>query len=108
MPESASLAFGLAIVKVRSEVPLARIGSVPKAFAIVGGTTAVSEAVAEPVLPEFVPPSVVEMKPLTLPCGPAVVAVTLTLTVHEPLAGMFAPVVCPKARVVAPGVGAHV
>jgi len=36
------------------------------------------------------------------------VAVTSTDTVQEPLAGIFAPVVCPKLRVVAPAIGAHV
>src|SRR5689334_2219841 len=107
-PESVSLALGLVMVKVRSEVPFARIGSVPNAFAMKGGTMAASEAVAEPVPPAFVPLSVVETKPLTLACGPAVVAVTLTLTVHDPFGGRLAPVVCPKLNVVAPGVGAHV
>jgi hypothetical protein len=32
----------------------------------------------------------------------------LTLAAHDPLAGMFAPVVCPKLRLVAPALGAHV
>src|SRR5438445_7224497 len=75
---------------------------------MLGATMAESDAVAEPLLPAFVPPSVVEMNPLTFVCGPAVVAVTLTLTVHDPLAGMLAPVVCPKLNVVVPAVGAHV
>jgi hypothetical protein len=47
------------------------------------------------------------MKPLTLVCGPAVVAVTFTLTVQELLAGMPAPVVCPKSSVVDPPAGDH-
>ena len=67
-----------------------------------------SDAVAEPLAPELVPPSVVEMNPLTLVCGPAVVAVTLTVTVHDPFAGRLAPVVCPKLKLVEPAVGAHV
>src|SRR5216683_386787 len=84
------------------------MGSVPNDFAMLGATMAESDAVADPLAPEFVPPSVVEMNPLTLVCGPAVVAVTLTLTVHDPLAGMLAPVVCPKARAVDAAAGAHV
>ena len=108
IPDSVLLALGLVIVNVSNDVPLARIGSVPNDLAIVGGTIAVSDAVAEPLLPAFVPPSVVEMNPLTFVCGPAVVAVTLTLTVHDPLAGMLAPVVCPKLNVVVAAVGAHV
>ena len=35
-------------------------------------------------------------------------AMIFTLTVHEPLAGMLAPVVCPKLSVVSPAEGAHV
>ena len=108
IPVSVSLALGLVIVNVRSDVPFTRMGLVPNDFAMLGATMAVSDAVADPLAPEFVPPSVVEMNPLTLVCGPAVVAVTLTLTVHDPLAGMLAPVVCPKARAVDPAAGAHV
>jgi len=108
IPVNVSLRFGLVMVNVSNDGAFARIGSVPKTFAMVGGTMAVSDAVAEPVPPEFVPASVVEMKPLTFVCGPAVVAVTLTLTVHDPLAGMLAPVVWPKLKVVDPAVGAHV
>lgn len=48
------------------------------------------------------------MKPLTLACGPAVVAVTLTLAVQEPLAGMLAPVGSPKVNEVAAAEGAQV
>ena len=65
IPVSVSLGFGLVMVKVSSDFPFARIGSVPNALAIVGGTMAVSDAVAEPPLLELVPPSVVEMNPLT-------------------------------------------
>src|SRR5438552_3225250 len=84
------------------------MGSVPNDFAMLGATMAESDAVADPLAPEFVPPSVVEMNPLTLVCGPAVVAVTFTLAVHDPLAGMLAPVVCPKFTVDDPAAGAHV
>jgi len=96
------------MVNVRSDVPFTRMGLVPNDFAMLGATMAVSDAVADPPLPEFVPPSVVEMNPLTFVCGPAVVAVTATLAVHDPLAGMFAPVVCPKLTDVDPAVGDHV
>jgi hypothetical protein len=98
----------LVIVNVSNDFPFAWMGSVPNDFAMLGAMMAESDAVAEPLAPEFVPPSVVEMKPLTFVCGPAVVAVTLTLAVHDPLAGMLAPVVCPKLTVVDPAAGAHV
>ena len=48
------------------------------------------------------------MNPLTLACGPDVVALTLTLTVQELLTGMEAPVGVPNVSVVAPAVGDHV
>src|SRR4029450_10130931 len=76
-------------------------------LSIAGGTIAVNVATADPVAPVFVPPSVDVMNPLTLVCGPAVVAVTFTLTVHEPPAGMLAGVVWPKLSVVAPAPGAQ-
>src|SRR5258706_13637953 len=78
------------MVKVRIDVPPARIGVGLNPLAMTGGRSAVS--VALPTLLMFVPLSVVERVPLTLPCGPALVAVTWTLTVHEPLAGVGAPV----------------
>ena len=56
--------MGLVIVKVSNEVPFAWMGSVPNALAMLGATMAESDAVAEPLAPEFVPPSVVEMNPL--------------------------------------------
>jgi hypothetical protein len=96
------------MLNVSSDVPFTAIGLVPNDFAILGATMAVSDAVADPPPPEFVPPSVVEMNPLTLVCGPAVAAITFTLAVHDPLAGMFAPVVCPKLTVVDPAAGAQV
>jgi hypothetical protein len=75
-------------------------------LAIDGGSTAVSGADA--TLAVFVPLSVVERKPLVLVCGPAVVALTLTLTVQKPLAGMLPPVGEPKVKDVAAAAGAHV
>src|SRR5262244_3240714 len=102
-----SLGLGLVIVKVSSDVPFTWIGLGLNDLAMVGGTIVVSDAVADAPAPVFVPLSVVERKPLTLVCGPAVVAVTLTLTVHDPLAGMVPPVVCPKASDVDAATGAH-
>ena len=52
-------------MKVSVEVPPARIGSGEKPFAILGGLITVSEAVALPVEPVFVPPLVDEINPLT-------------------------------------------
>ena len=49
-----------------------------------------------------------ERRPLVFVCGPAVVAVTLTLTVQEPLAGMVPPVGEPNVRFVAAAAGAQV
>ena len=40
----------------------------------------------------LVPPSVEVTKPLTLSCGPAVVTVTVAVTVHEPPAARVPPV----------------
>src|ERR1019366_8653152 len=87
-------------------MPPARIGVGAKAFAIDGGSTAVNGAV--PTLVVFVPASVVTRNPLVFVCGPAVVAVTLTLTVQEPLAGIVPPVGEPNVRFVAAAAGAQV
>src|SRR6267154_1763696 len=95
------------MVNVSSDVPFTSMGLVPNDLAMLGATMAVSDAVADPLAPEFVPPSVVEMNPLTFVCGPAVVAVTLTLTVHEPLAGMVPPVGDPNVSDVAAAAGAQ-
>ena len=73
--------FGLLMVNVSVDVPLGRIGLGANCLVIDGGRTAVSVALA--MLLVFVPPSDVERKPLTFECGPAVVAVTLTLTVQK-------------------------
>src|SRR5215468_6066712 len=77
------------MVNVSVETPLARIGFGANCLAIDGGKIADNVALA--TFPVFVPPSVVASGLLTFECGPAVVAVTLTLAVHEPLAGMVPP-----------------
>lgn len=79
------------IVKVNVEVPPARIGFGANNLEILGGRTAVSEAVAKPVEPVFDPLSVAETNPLTLVCGPEVVAVTVTDMLQEPLAASVPP-----------------
>src|SRR5947209_14509805 len=79
------------------------IGEGLNCLAMTGGRMAVRLAVATLVM--FVPLSVVDSVPLTLPCGPAVVAVTLTLTVHDPLAGIVPPL---KVSEVAAAAGAQV
>ena len=61
-----SLGFGLVMEKVNVLTSPARMGLGVKSFEILGALSAVNEAVAEPVEVEFVPLSVVEMKPLTL------------------------------------------
>ena len=99
-------AFGLVMKNVSVLVPPVRMGFGPKNFEMLGGCRAVRDAVADPPNPEFVPPSVEEMNPLTFVWGPLVVAVTLTLTVQEPTATV-APVVCPKSSVADPATGAH-
>jgi len=62
---SGSFWFGLVIVKVNVEVPPARIGLGENNFVMPGGCKTVSDAVALPVDPMFVPPFVEEIKPLT-------------------------------------------
>src|SRR5260370_9611386 len=93
------------MVNVKCEMPAARMGFGANSLLMFGATTAVNGAVATLVV--VVPLSVVTRKPLTLVCGPAVVAVTLTLTVHDPLAGMVAPVGEPNVSEVAPAMGAQ-
>src|SRR3954453_7360226 len=83
--------------------PPGRIGDGSNCLTMLGGSTAVRFAV--PTLLMFVPLSVVESVPLTLACGPAVVARTFTLTVHEPLAGIVPPL---NVSDVASATGAHV
>jgi hypothetical protein len=60
----ALLRFGLVIVNVNVEIPPVRIGLGENNFEIVGGFNTVSEAVALPVVPVFVPPFVEDMNPL--------------------------------------------
>ena len=107
-PLSASPEFGFWIVTVSSDVAPTRIGLVLNVFVALGGCNAVNVAMAEPVAVVLVPPSIDETKPLTLVCGPAVVAVTFTLTVHDALGASVAPVGAPKVSVVDPPAGAHV
>src|SRR5258708_18326792 len=81
-----SWGFGFTSVNVRLVVPPARIGSVMNSLLITGGCSAVRVAVADPPEPELVPVSVEAIYPLTLVCGPLVVAAMLTLTVQALLA----------------------
>jgi hypothetical protein len=74
----------LVIVKVNVETPPARMGFEAKSLEMLGGRTAVNAAEATPVGPVFVPLSVAETNPLTLTCGPAVVAVTVTGMSQKP------------------------
>ena len=57
--------MGFVIVNVSVDTPPTRIGFEANNFAMVGGFKTVSEAVALPVEPVFVPPFVDEIKPLT-------------------------------------------
>lgn len=115
-PVSVSFWFGFAIVKVKVDVPLTRIGFGENNLEMAGGRTAVSVSVAEPVVVllvnvlGFPPPSryVAEINPLTLVCGPVVVAVTLTLTVQELFAASVAPVGLPKVSELEPAAGDQV
>ncbi len=104
-PARALFGLGLLIVNVSRETPPGMIGVGENCLAMPGGDTAVSVAFAVPVV--VVPVSVVDRNPLMFRCGPAVVAVTLTLTVHDPLAGIVPPVGVPKLRLVDPATGAQ-
>jgi hypothetical protein len=64
--ERASFRFGFVIVKVRVEVPPARMGLGENSFEMLGGFKTVRDALATPVVPVFVPPSVEEMNSLIL------------------------------------------
>ena len=64
--ERALFRFGLMIVNVNVEVLPARIGLGANNFEMLGGFKTVREAVAIPLVPLFVPPSVEETNPLTL------------------------------------------
>ena len=54
------------IVNVRVEVPPARMGLGENSFEMLGGFKTVRDALATPVDPVFVPPSVEEMNSLIL------------------------------------------
>ena len=96
-------------MKVSVDVPPAKIGLGAKSLEMVGAFRTVSEAVALPVDPVFVPPFVDEINPLTFWYDPAAVPVILTLTVQELFAGIVPIVVGePKVRLVAPALGAQV
>lgn len=64
-------------------MPPETIGDGEKFLTILGGATATRLSFPKPVLVLFVPVCEEEIKPLTLLCGPAVVAVTVTTTVHD-------------------------
>src|ERR1700693_2005772 len=81
-----ALAFGLVSVIVRVEVPLMPMVAGAKALAIVGWPSTVSVADA----PAAVPALVVVTLPVLLRYAPAMAEVTLTVTVHDPLAGTVA------------------
>ena len=94
------------MVKVSFETPLGKIGEGANRLAITGGTMAVNVSTATLVV--VVPVSLVNRKPLTLVLVPAVVAVTLTLTVQDPLGAMVPPVGLPNTKLVAATAGAQV
>jgi hypothetical protein len=94
-------AFGFVIVNVSVLTPPTGIGFGENAFARLGGEIAVN--VSLPVLP--VPPFVEVTLPVVFALAPAVVAVTLTVTVHVPLAAIVPP---EKLTDVFPAAGANV
>ncbi len=71
------------MVKVSVDISPTRIGLGAKSFEMVGGKSAVSVSLAEPVDDVFVPVCAEEIIPLMLGCGPAVVAVTSTRSVQK-------------------------
>jgi len=89
-PVSAVDALGLLMVKLSEVDPFSGTLGAPKDFAIDGGAGVATETLAEAVLP--VPPSTEVTAPLVLFFVPAVVPVTFTLNVHEPLAAIVPPV----------------
>jgi hypothetical protein len=90
-PASAVLMFGFSSVKVSTVVVPCEIGLVANLFVINGGPIPVIIAVPKPDAPEFVPPSVDVMNPLTLVCGPADITVTVAVIVQLPLIGIVPP-----------------
>lgn len=92
-PLTALFWLGLVMLKVRVEVPPAKIGFGENSLLMRGGMTAVSEALAIPEAPALFVPVVVEVtNPLMLLCGPAVVAVTVAVTVQFAPAASVPPV----------------
>jgi hypothetical protein len=65
-PVRALFRFGLVMVNVSVDVPFVRMGLGANNFDMLGGCNTVRDAVAIPVVPLFVPPSVDETNPLTL------------------------------------------
>src|SRR5258705_5198495 len=82
-----ALAFALPRVMVSTEVPFTTIGFAANDLVIVGCVRTVS--VAEAATP--VPALVVATGSVQLTLEPALPDFTLTVTVHEPLAGTVAP-----------------
>ena len=86
----AATAFGLVSVMVRTEVSLVPIDAAANAFATESAAFTVSEAFAAavlaPALAEVSAPAAIELLYV-----PGVALVTLTVTVHEPPAGMVPP-----------------
>jgi hypothetical protein len=101
-PVSTVAAFGFVIVNVRVVVPPSGMVAAPNALLIVGGLTTVKTAV---LLGEPVPPSTESTPLVVLLFGPAVVPVTLTVSVQEAPGASVPP---PKFSVVSPGVAFHV
>jgi hypothetical protein len=64
--EMALFKFELVMVNVNVEMPPAKMGLGANNFEIAGGFKTVRDAVAIPVVPVFVPPSVENTNPLTL------------------------------------------
>jgi hypothetical protein len=87
-PLSATLVFGLVMVKVSDVVPFSGMVAAPNALAIDGGVTTVK--LAEAVLP--VPPLVEVTLPVVLVYCPEAAPVTVTLNWHWPFTAMVAPV----------------
>src|ERR1022692_4145835 len=79
----------LLMVKLSVVVPAGAMLDEPKDFAIVGAAMPATVKVAVAVPP--IPPSNEDTVPVVLTLVPDVWAVTLTLNVHEPLAGSAAP-----------------
>jgi len=111
-PVSTRPALGLLMLNVKLVEPLSGIVAAPKALLMVGGLDTLSVAV---LLVAPVPPLVELTLPVVLLLVPEVVAVTFTLTAHEPLAAIVPPlrlmellfaaaVNVPPQLLVAPGV----